>query len=420
MPESLVVDESAGLKDGASKYRITQSGNTWDLSKIDFEKLEEEFKCTPHKNIEIADLRAFIQKKLEQMLKENASRTDFATRLQGIIDRYNSGSSSADNYFNELMKFTKNLQAESERHILEGLTEEELELFDLIKKDKMTKDETQKVRLAAKSLLHRLREETPRVLIQDWFKDGQSRTRVRSAVETVLDENLPDTYDRAVFTEKCNNVFETMLSYASQGVKWTVLNRLGTFDLVISSPAWGGPATTVKIETPSGPIEVRDSESNIVILKAAMHISDAGEAIFVLPNSFFFRKDPKATLTVLPKLGLKKAITNTIEALNTGVHRLRDGTEIRRIPSRHQVNSSAIRQTLADIEKMLAELRARYDEHVRTGEIRPCGCSDPECPTFMVQPRAAHDMDRLREQILAAFTKIYPPFTVQFGWDFSR
>jgi type I restriction enzyme R subunit len=220
LDESLVVDASAGLKDDATKFRIAQSGKTWDLSKIDFDKLKEEFKETPHKNIEIADLRAFIQKKLEQMLKENASRTDFATRLQDIIDRYNSGSSSADNYFNELMKFTKDLQAESERHILEGLTEEELELFDLIKKDKMTKEETQKVRLAAKSLLHRLREETPTVLIQDWFKDGQSRTRVRSAVEIVLDDKLPETYNRALFTEKCNNVFETMLNYANQGVKW--------------------------------------------------------------------------------------------------------------------------------------------------------------------------------------------------------
>ncbi len=138
LDESLVVDESAGLKDEAASYRITQSGKTWDLSKIDFEKLKEEFKALTHKNIEIADLRAFIQKKLEQMLKENATRTDFATRLQGIIDRYNSGSSSADNYFEELVKFTKDLKAESERHIREGLTEDELELFDLIKKDKMT------------------------------------------------------------------------------------------------------------------------------------------------------------------------------------------------------------------------------------------------------------------------------------------
>ena len=79
------------------------------------------------------------------MLKANAGRTDFATRLQEIIDRYNAGSSSADNYFNDLMAFAKDLKKESERHIREGLSEDELELFDLIKKDKMTKEETQKV-----------------------------------------------------------------------------------------------------------------------------------------------------------------------------------------------------------------------------------------------------------------------------------
>ena len=208
------------VEDSKPEFRITQSGKTWDLSTINFEKLREDFIEAPHKNIEIADLRAFIKQKLEQMLKVNASRTDFATRLQAIIDRYNAGSSSADNYFDELMKFTKDMKAESERHVREGLTEDELELFDLIKRDKMTTEETRRVRLAAKSLLRRLREETPRVLVQDWFRDSQSKGRVRSAVEDVLHTNLPDSYDRAVFAEKCNNVFETMLNYASQGVKW--------------------------------------------------------------------------------------------------------------------------------------------------------------------------------------------------------
>ena len=220
LDESLVVDDSAVVKEGTPKFCITQSGKTWDLSTIDFDKLKEDFKDVPQKNIEIADLRAFIQKKLEQMLKENATRTDFATRLQGIIDRYNAGSSSADNYFEELLKFAKDLKAESERRIREGLTEDELEMFDLLKKDRMSKDETQKVRLAAKSLLRRLREETPKVLVQDWFKDVQSKLRVRSAVEAVLHKHLPESYDRVVFTEKCNNVFDLMFNYASQGLKW--------------------------------------------------------------------------------------------------------------------------------------------------------------------------------------------------------
>jgi hypothetical protein len=37
-----------------------------------------------------------------------------------------------------------------------------------------------------------------------------------------LDNKLPETYDRALFTEKCDSVFETMLTYASQGMRWVV------------------------------------------------------------------------------------------------------------------------------------------------------------------------------------------------------
>ncbi len=57
------------LKDASPKFRIVQSGKTWDLSKIDFDKLKEDFKRATYKNIEIADLRAFIQHKLDQMLQ---------------------------------------------------------------------------------------------------------------------------------------------------------------------------------------------------------------------------------------------------------------------------------------------------------------------------------------------------------------
>lgn len=220
LDESVVVDRTESVHEREPEWRVTRSGKAWDLSKINFDKLREDFQHTAYKNIEIADLRAFIQRKLEQMLQQNATRSDFAQRLQGIIDAYNAGSSAADNYFEELLKFAKDMQEESERHIREGLTEDELELFDLLKKDKMTKEETRKVRLAAKSLLHRLREESPKVLVQDWFKDGQSKLRVRSAVETVLNTHLPESYDRVVFTDKCNKVFDLMLNQASQGLKW--------------------------------------------------------------------------------------------------------------------------------------------------------------------------------------------------------
>jgi type I restriction enzyme R subunit len=220
LDESLIVDESTHTQDKEHEIRISRSSKVLDLGRIDFDKLKEDFVRTPHKNIRIADLRAFIQKKLEQMMKENVSRVDFAQRLQGIIDQYNAGSSSADQFFDELLKFAKGLKKESERHVREGLTEDELELFDLLKKPRMTKAETQKVRLAAKALLHRLCDESPKVLVQDWFKDTQSRGRVRSTVEAVLHGELPESYDRAVFTEKCNNVLDLMTDYATKGLKW--------------------------------------------------------------------------------------------------------------------------------------------------------------------------------------------------------
>ena len=222
LDESVAVDgaEQFISRDHQPEFRIAKKGKIWDLSKINFDKLREEFQQTPYRNIEIADLRAFIQRKLELMMQENRTRANFAQRFQKIIDTYNSGGSSNESYFEELVKFTQEMQTEDERHIREGLTEDELELFDLLKKDKMTQAETEKVKLAAKSLLHRLCDELPKVLVRDWHQDTQTKLQVRSAVEEVLNKTLPDNYDKALFREKCDKVFNVMLDYAGSGRKW--------------------------------------------------------------------------------------------------------------------------------------------------------------------------------------------------------
>ncbi len=43
--------------------------------------------------------------------------------------------------------------------------------------------------------------------MQDWFKDNQTERQVRSEIERVLDEDLPVTYERALFKQKCDNVY---------------------------------------------------------------------------------------------------------------------------------------------------------------------------------------------------------------------
>ena len=222
LDESVVVNNADKFtaREFEAEYKIIQKSKGWDLSRVDVDKLREEFRHAPFKHIAIADLRAFLQHKLAHMLAQNATRTDFAQKLQEVIDAYNNGTSAVDVAHAELVDFAANLREEEGRHIREGLTEDELEVFDLLRKETMTQDETQRVRLAARDLLRRLIEEHPKLLVQDWHKDNQTQHKVRSEIERVLHQDLPESYGRSLFKQKCDNVFELALDYAQRGKKW--------------------------------------------------------------------------------------------------------------------------------------------------------------------------------------------------------
>lgn len=213
-------DEEEFFQKNIETYAIKKKGKVWNLSKIDFEKLKLEFKDSKQKNIEISDLRQFIQRKLEEMLSENSSRIQFMEKMQAIIEKYNSGGSSTENYFDELLQFTEELSKESERHIKEGLTPDELEIFDLLKKEKMTKDEEIKVKNAARLLLKRLLEEQPKVLVQDWYRDSQTQAKVKLEVEKILDKELPQSYESALFANKTNLLYQLIFDYSQKRIKW--------------------------------------------------------------------------------------------------------------------------------------------------------------------------------------------------------
>jgi type I restriction enzyme R subunit len=217
LDDSIVADTefTANIREDDEKQRYAvKAWKRIDLSKLDVEKLKEEYKHAEYKHIEIADLRAFIEDKLRQMLTRNVSRASFAQRLKEIIDRYNAGGSLTDDYFNDLVSFVEQLRDEEERHIREGLTEPELEIFDLLKKDTLTKEETQKVKLAAQRLLIRLRNEKPTVLVNDWYKDTVTKLNVKSTIQEILNNLLPESYDRDIYSEKCDRVFDHFYSQA--------------------------------------------------------------------------------------------------------------------------------------------------------------------------------------------------------------
>lgn len=192
-----------------------------DLSKIDAEELRKEIKNAQYKAIEIDDLKAFIEKALEQMLNRNCTRLAFSQRYKGIIDSYNAGSSENEDYYEQLVKLLEELQQEDNRANTEGLTEEELEIYDLlVAGKKLTKAEEQKVKLSAKNLYKKLIDNKQSLFVIDWYKDEQPKGKVITAVSDSLDADLPDSYDKVSFTAKVNLLVNHFVDMAVQGYGW--------------------------------------------------------------------------------------------------------------------------------------------------------------------------------------------------------
>lgn len=103
---------------------------------------------------------------------------------------------------------------------------------------------------------------------------------------------------------------------------------------------------------------------------------------------------------------LKKATTDTIEALNTGIRRLRDGTDLGRIPRRSELGDPAKRAAVGAIVDKLVHVRADYDALIRTGDLREC--CDGTCGTLFATWRAEQVLDEGRASVLAALVRLVP------------
>ena len=216
--DSSVTSETA--EDKQKEYAI-HGTKVIDLSKIDVEELRSEIKKATYRAIEIDDLKAFLEKALQDMINRNCTRTQFSQRFKGIIDRYNAGGSENEDYYEQLVKLLEDMQKEQQRPNTEGLTEEELEVYDLlVRGKKLTQAEEQKVKLAAKNLFKKLTAEKDELLVVDWYKDDQPRLKVKSAIEYALNEDLPESYDKESFEAKTNLLLNHFIDMAIQGYGW--------------------------------------------------------------------------------------------------------------------------------------------------------------------------------------------------------
>jgi len=150
-----------------------------------------------------------------RLVRANPMRINYADKLREVIDRYNPGAANIEALFAELKELVGLLTEEEQRHVREGLTEEELTVFDLLTKPepKLTKTQEAKVKKVVRELLEKLKQE---VLVLDWKKHQATRAAVQVAIKDVLDDGLPDVYDRAMFSNKTGAIFEHVFT-AYQG-----------------------------------------------------------------------------------------------------------------------------------------------------------------------------------------------------------
>jgi type I restriction enzyme R subunit len=187
-----------------------ESASTIDLSKVDFDALEKKFAKSKTKNSEAVKLRALIERKLKNLIRFNASRYDFLERFEKMVEEYNKGSVTIEEFFEHLVKFSSELNEEETRHMREQLSEEELAAFDILTRPgpDLTQKEVDEIKKVCRDLLAKLKTEK---LVLNWRNKRTSRAGVRIEIEKMLDAGLPEAYTSELFEQKCGALFQHVL-----------------------------------------------------------------------------------------------------------------------------------------------------------------------------------------------------------------
>ena len=162
------------------------------MSRIDFAKLRDEFaKKVKRKATAIEDIRKIVEEKLAQMLARNPQRMDYYKRYSEIIADYNREKDrvTMEETFANLLDLAADLSAEQQRAVKEGLTEDELALFDLLYKPPLRKATRERVKLASKSLF----ESVTKLIapLERWTEKEQTKALVEAEILDHLFQVLP-------------------------------------------------------------------------------------------------------------------------------------------------------------------------------------------------------------------------------------
>ena len=124
-------------------------------------------------------MKVELEEKILAMIQQNKQRMKFIERLNSILQKYNHGAEDIDHLFNDLVDLSKDLQKEESRGEKEGLSEEELAIFDLLSKDNLNSENVEKVKSVSRKLLEKLKSEK---IVLDWREKESTRAGVKTAI----------------------------------------------------------------------------------------------------------------------------------------------------------------------------------------------------------------------------------------------
>jgi type I restriction enzyme R subunit len=183
----------------------------YDISKIDFERLRQEFSRSERKNTTVQSLKAAVEKKLARLMMQNPLRTDYQEHYEKLVKEYNQEKDRVviEKTFEALLKLNEELSHEEKRAIREGLDEESLVLFDLLSKPSLQPKEIAKIKQVATALLATLKAE--RLKVANWQQKESTRDAVKLQIfDFLYDERtgLPvDQYEENEISDITERVF---------------------------------------------------------------------------------------------------------------------------------------------------------------------------------------------------------------------
>lgn len=185
----------------------------FDISKIDFDRLRQEFAKERNKNLLIKDLKDLVEERLSKMMKTNPTRINYYERYQEIIQEYNGEQDKAliEKTFIDLLNFVNDLDNEEKRYAREGFdNDEELAVYDLLMKDSLTPAEIKKVKQLSKVLLERIKTRIKE--LDHWTEKEETQAAIDVLIRDTLWYELPESYDDEAVNSYRQRVYEFVYS----------------------------------------------------------------------------------------------------------------------------------------------------------------------------------------------------------------